>query len=316
MPNDDRESETHPISGYSQLRPFLIAFAILTGLFYRPLWDLLLLSLDSELYSHLPLIPLVSAYLVWMGRSEHPPPSRPHPWLWVVPASLSAAILAATWRANAPHAWVSENYLAAAIFSYLLLTAAVALKLFGLPTLRANTFPIVFTICFVPLPVPVVDALEWFFQHTSAEVAHWLIKLLEVPVLREDWLVFRLPEITLKVATECSGIRSSLVLFIVSLIASYLFLTRYRYRVALILFIIPLAIFRNAVRVATIAALCYRVGPEMVDSWIHHQGGPLFFALSLGPFFVFLYILWRLDRKTPNSVKPSATAKKMAHFPE
>jgi hypothetical protein len=28
----------------------------------------------------------------------------------------------------------------------------------------------------------------------------------------------------------------------------------------------------------------------MIDSWIHNQGGPVFFALSLGP--LFLLLLW------------------------
>jgi hypothetical protein len=33
----------------------------------------------------------------------------------------------------------------------------------------------------------------------------------------------------------------------------------------------------------------------MIDSVIHHQGGPLFFVLSLGPMFLLLWWLRRHD---------------------
>jgi hypothetical protein len=34
----------------------------------------------------------------------------------------------------------------------------------------------------------------------------------------------------------------------------------------------------------------------MIDSPIHHHGGPLFFVLSLVPFFLLLYFLKRTER--------------------
>ncbi len=309
MTNLEQDPENSLVSCRSQLGRFWIALAILTTIFIKPLWSLLQLSLNSELHSHLPLIPFVSAYLIWIGKSRNPLPSAPHSRMWIFPAVLGISILGTVWYFDASSKWDLENYLATTIFAYLMLIAAIALKLFGIRTLRANTFPILFLVCLVPLPIFIVDLLEWFFQHTSAEVAFWIISLIDIPALRESWLVFRLPNITLQVATECSGIRSSLVLFIVSLVASYMFIRNQWKRLILIVLFIPRAILRNAVRVATIATLCVKMGPEMIDSWIHHQGGPFFFALSLGPFFAVLYFLWRTENLGPERLASAKSGK-------
>jgi hypothetical protein len=46
------------------------------------------------------------------------------------------------------------------------------------------------------------------------------------------------------------------------------------------------------------------VDPAMIDSWIHQRGGPLFFALSLIPFFLLLFMLCRSERRRGHP-KPS-----------
>ncbi len=119
-------------------------------------------------------------------------------------------------------------------------------------------------------------------------------------VFREG-LVFQLPGITLQVAQECSGIRSSLVLFITSLVAGKLFLQSPWRKLFLTAFVIPLAIVRNGFRVFTLGWLCVHISPNLIDSPIHHRGGPLFFLLSLVPFFLFLLWLRRGEgQRSPN----------------
>jgi exosortase len=129
----------------------------------------------------------------------------------------------------------------------------------------------------------------------SADVSAAFFRMTGTPMLR-DGNVFALPGIVIQVAQECSGIRSSWVLFITSLVASHLLLRSSWRRVALVAFVIPLGIVRNAFRILVIGLLCVHIGPEMADSAIHHQGGPLFFVLSLGPLFL---LLWWLRRGEP-----------------
>ena len=91
----------------------------------------------------------------------------------------------------------------------------------------------------------------------------------------------------------------SLALFITSVLAGHLFFRSFGKRSLLALAVIPLGIIRNGFRIFVIAMLCVHVNPDMIDSPIHHRGGPIFFMLSLIPFSLLLYILWRLERKNP-----------------
>jgi len=112
-----------------------------------------------------------------------------------------------------------------------------------------------------------------------------------------EGMVFELPGIAIQVARECSGIHSSWVLFITGLLASHLFLrTRWR-KIVLVAFVIPLGILRNGFRIFVIGMLCVHIGPYMIGSVIHRQGGPFFFALSLVPLFLLLLWLRRRERR-------------------
>ncbi len=115
-----------------------------------------------------------------------------------------------------------------------------------------------------------------------------------------------MPTISMHVAPECSGIRSSVVLFIVSLVASYLFLKTPWRRTVLVLLVIPLGILRNGIRILVLAQLCYHIGPEMIKSWFHHSGGPPLFAITLVPLFVLLYLFWRSEKRSEPAPKTPA----------
>ena len=116
----------------------------------------------------------------------------------------------------------------------------------------------------VPLPDAAVDWLEKASTLASAEAAALFFAVAGTPLVRQGTL-FELPGIVLRVAQECSGIHSSWVLFITSLVASHLFLrTRWR-RIVLVAFVIPLGILRNGFRILVIGLLCVNVGPHMIE---------------------------------------------------
>jgi exosortase/archaeosortase family protein len=71
----------------------------------------------------------------------------------------------------------------------------------------------------------------------------------------------------------------------------------------LALFVIPLAILRNGFRIFVIGELCVHVSHDMINSWIHRKGGPVFFVLSLIPFFLLLAWLRKSEFKSQKGVK-------------
>src|SRR5207248_3053094 len=139
-----------------------------------------------------------------------------------------------------------------------------------------------------------VNGLETASKLASAEAANFFFHLSGTPVLR-DGTIFQLPGMVIEVAQECSGIRSSLVLFITGILASHLLLTSPWRRAVLVAVVIPLGILRNGFRILVISLLCVHVGPHMIHHPIHHRGGPVFFALSLIPLFLLLWWLRRGD---------------------
>jgi exosortase len=115
----------------------------------------------------------------------------------------------------------------------------------------------------------------------SADVTYAALLLLGVPVVREG-AVFLLPNgVAIEIAQECSGIRSSMVLLGVGVVAGQMFLRSWWTRAALLALIVPLAIIKNGIRIVTLSLLAVYVDPGFLDGWLHHQGGSVFFAVTL-----------------------------------
>lgn len=284
-------------------RSFIIATLILAALFSVPLFRLARFAAGSELYSHINLIPFISAFLVWLNRRTLPPPSAPMPAAVSGLFFLFGVTVLGIWGF---FAWsrpqlALENSLAASTLSFLLFFWSICGRFFGKNTLRSLLFPLCFLVFMVPFPTFVRHALETGLQYSSAQAAFAIIKLSGTPVFFQDGLVFQLPGFSMQVAPECSGIHSTLALFITSVLAGHFFLRTPWKSAVFALAVIPLGILRNGFRVFVIGELCVRIGPHMVDSPIHRRGGPLFFVLSLIPLFLLLYFLVRSERRTARS---------------
>jgi exosortase C (VPDSG-CTERM-specific) len=273
---------------------------LLLAAFGQPLLALANYAAHSALHSHILLIPFVSAYLLYIRRDQLP---RKYvadlPLGMVFLAGGLGVFLFTYWRNFAGRAPADNYYLVVLTLSFLCCLAAGGFFFFGRDWMRAAAFPLAYLIFMVPMPDAMADALESASKYASAEVANVLFHLSGTPVLRAG-RVFQLPNITIEVAQECSGIRSSWVLFMTSILAANLFLKTPWRRLVLIALVIPLGILRNGFRILVIGLLCVNLGPQMIHSVIHRRGGPVFFVLSLIPF---LLLLWWL-RKSEIRVRP------------
>jgi exosortase C (VPDSG-CTERM-specific) len=268
---------------------------VVTVAFVQPLTALMLHAAQSELHSYIPLVPFVAGYLLYIQRRSLGAAYRSSVGRTVILSAISVAALAAgiVWRASLS----LNDGIALTSLSYVSLVAAGGFLFLGSRWMAAAAFPVAFLIFVVPLPDGVVNWLEKASVLASADAAALFFNMTGTPLLR-DGTVFALPTIVLRVAQECSGIHSSWVLFITSLLASHLFLENPWRRIMLVAFVIPLGIVRNGFRILVIGLLCVHVGPQMIDSTIHHRGGPLFFVLSLVPLFLFLSWLRHQEQRT------------------
>jgi exosortase C (VPDSG-CTERM-specific) len=276
-------------------RAFLIATGTLLVCCGVQLFDLVRFAARSELYSYILLVPFISGYLAWLKRKSLPRNvTSVRGWV-LLPLLAGGAGLAASWLIRLLGIRLAPvDALALSTFSFVLLFTALCWRFLGREVLRALAFPLGFLIFMVPLPAAIRTAMETFLQHGSAAVAYAFLQLAGTPV-SQDGLVFHLPGISLEVAPQCSGIHSSLALFLTSLLAGHFFLRSPWKRATLALAVIPLALLRNGFRVFTIAELCVHIGPQMINSYIHRHGGPIFFILSLVPFLLLLLLLSKSD---------------------
>src|SRR5262245_38187300 len=273
------------------------AFLLLVGLsvawLWQPLDTVIELSLRYgryEHYSHIVLIPLVSAALVYLDRGTIFSRVAYAPGGGV----LMIAGIALSWIARSgPVSDPEQGFVSVAMFALVLLCAGAFLLCYGANALQAAAFPVAFLLFMVPLPSHLLEIVIVFLQRASAEVTYVLFRVIGVPVYR-DGFVFGLPGLVIEVAEECSGIRSFLALTITGILAAHLFLRTGRARATLVLTILPIAILKNAVRIVVLSLLAIHVDPRFImGSIAHRRGGiPLFFVTLL----VVGGIVWLLQR--------------------
>ncbi|PYL02395.1 MAG: hypothetical protein DME32_06585 [Verrucomicrobia bacterium] len=262
---------------------------ILCGAFALPLREFVTYARHSDVHSYVLLIPFVTAYLIYIRWKQL---SRELSTAWGY-ALLLAVAGAGALLANHHFAALGQNdHMTLIVLSFVCFVIAGVFLFLGSRWARSVMFPLFFLAFMIPLPEAAVDSLENASKEASAEVANWLFLLTGTPFLRSG-TDFQLPGITITVAKECSGIRSSLVLVITSILAANMFLRTTWRRALLVFAVIPLGLLRNGVRILTISLLCVHIGPQMINSVIHRRGGPFFFAASLIPLFL---LLWWLRR--------------------
>jgi exosortase C (VPDSG-CTERM-specific) len=294
-----RRTLLRQVNRLRQTRTVVAAFYLgaIALMFGAPLVQLCRYALHSDVNSHVVLVPFVCAYLLRIRRSNLANASTPA-YLAGISLVLIATFVWAIAVAFQSMPWLpaEADRLTAFTLSLVLYIWAGGFLFLGRNWMRSAAFPVLFLIFMVPLPSGLVNALESASKLASAEAANLFFVTTGTPTLR-DGNIFQLPGITLEVAQECSGIRSSYVLVLTSLVAGNLFLTKAWSRILLVSFVIPLGIIRNGFRVWFIGQLCIHMGPQVIDSIIHRRGGPVFFILSLVPLLLLVWCLRLVERQ-------------------
>lgn len=260
----------------------------------------------EDLHAYTALIPAIAAWLAWQYArpTQDQLPARPA-WLPATPVfALALGTLAISYYGRSAGWYTNESsWLASQMLPWVLAVWGATLAVLGPRLALKALFPLGFLAFTIPIPDPAVQVIERALQHASADAVAAVFRLLDVTFTRDE-RNFWLPGLRFEVAQECSGVRSTVVLFITSLIGGYLLLRSPVRRGLLALSIIPLGIARNTFRICTITLLSVHVDPRIIDSPLHHRGGPLFFAISLVPFFALLWWFRRQEGANKKDAPP------------
>lgn len=290
-----------PNSTRAALRRVLIFVAALTLLLGMAWWEMIKDGGGKALHSYTVAIPFICFWLIRQERPDkYPGLAQPSRVLGGILVALGLGLALAGFLARREGAITSEvSWLTTQIGGWVLGVWGGVLALAGAPWFRRHAFPLGFLVFTIPIPQPVVDQIETGLQYASASVVEWVFMAIGQTYLR-DARSFWLPGLRFVVAPECSGIRSTIVLFITSLLAGYLLLRSPWRRAILAGAIIPLGIARNTFRICTLTLMTVHVDPRVIESWLHSRGGPIFFGLSLIPLFGLLWWLRRRESGSPS----------------
>jgi exosortase len=236
------------------------------------------LSMNDRTASHAVLVPFVSLALIVMRRESIFSATRT---AWVAAIGCGAVGVAAMWLGVALRAAGRDaDALSASVVGLVVLLIGGFLMCYGRTAFRAALFPLLFLIFMIPVPTVLLDASVAFLKRGSAEAVSGLLTLTGTPFHR-DQFVFSMPNVAIVIADECSGIRSSIGLLLTSLLVGDMFLQTGWKKALFVAAMVPLAIVKNAIRIVSLVQLAVRVDPGFLTGQLHHEGGIVFYLLTL-----------------------------------
>ena len=271
-------------------------FVLASGLIFWKTWAALIAySLQNESASHILLIPVIAFYLLFAERKRVFLQSG----FGIAPGlALVFGAVGVFWLATRLSG-KGNVQLSLEVLALVCLWFGGFVGSYGPKASRAAIFPLLFLLLMVPWPNAVLDPVIRWLQEGSTDVTYAIFKALGVPVFRAGF-VLTVPGVTIEVATECSGIRSSMALLITCLLAAH-FCLRTKWRMMLfVLLVIPLSIIKNGIRIATLTLLSLYVNPDFLSGNLHRDGGFVFFFLALAMLFPVLRLLEKTEKRVPS----------------
>ena len=286
-----------PVIGMDLKRVGLFLACVAALVVYGPVREYLYWTYKSAYYTHVVLIPLVSAYLIFTRRKEI---FRDIGYAFApggAVAGLGLLLLVAA--AALASGWTKNDHAALVACGTVLAVIGAFVAIFGLRAFRSARFALLFLAFMVPLPTVVEQGIIRVLQLGSTEFVALLFSITPVPVLR-DGVVFHMPGLSIEVAPQCSGIRSSLALVITCVLAGHMFLRRGWSKALLVLAVLPVTMLKNGIRIVTLSVLALYVDRGFLESSLHRDGGIVFFILALCLMAPILFVL-RKSEKGPGT---------------
>lgn len=240
----------------------------------------------NDEYSHVYLIPFISAFLVWQRRDELAAMRFEGSWwgLAVVGVGLTLGVLGQ----------LSAVYTLQQI-ALVVIVWGVVLALVGWRVVRTLWMPLLLLLFIIPLPRFVQVNLSANMQLWSSALGVWFIRLMGISVFLEG-NVIDLGTYKLQVVEACDGLRYLFPLMTLGLIMAYFYKGAAWKRVLIFASSIPITILMNSLRIGVIGFLVEHWGVRMAEGFLHEFQGWAVFMLSLALMVVFMIALSRVGR--------------------
>ncbi|MFT5387100.1 MAG: exosortase [Lysobacterales bacterium] len=239
------------------------------------MWDRWM-SRDSY-YSHGPLIPFVTIYLIWQLKDELIKIERKESkWaLGLIIAGVGLHLVSAVLRI-----YFSSAY------AMLLVFVGIILYFYGTEIFKKIAFPVLFLAFMLPLPEVVIINVSFKLKMFAAELATEALNGMRIPAIREGSLI-KMAHAQVVVDDVCSGLRSLISLTALGSIFAYWLNGPFWKRVLVFSSTVPVAIFTNMIRVIFLSVVSEIWGAHHIEGFIHDASGFVVFGIA----FIILYVI-------------------------
>jgi exosortase len=235
-------------------------------------------------YSHAYLVPVFSAILLWLRRSQLIAAPVLPCW-WGLPLLLAGAAM----RLAGTHYYVDWFQ----AISLLPVLAGASVLICGWPGLRWSWPAIAFLFFMIPLPYRVETALSRPLQHIATVAATYALQTLGQPALSEGNIII-VNQSRIGVVEACNGLGMLLVFFALTTGVVILIQRSLLDKVVLLLTTAPIAVLVNVIRITLTGVLYEVAGSHWADLVFHDLAGWLMMPMALGILCLELHVLSRL----------------------
>jgi exosortase len=249
----------------------LATLIIVAGLYTPALTEMASAWWNHPYAGHGMFVPLFSAFIAWKERDRLRAAAGPGSRVGSPVILLSLGILA------------FGRHIESLLVQGLAVTVAVAgvvLWTRGASCLRRAAFPVGFLVFMAPLPRVVVDAVTRDIQLFAARSAGAALDLLGISFYQHG-MVIDLATVRLNVAEVCNGLRFLMALLVLAIAFAQVSQRSLPRKLLVAGSAIPIAVFANVVRVATIAVAVHYMGPAAASGLIHNGIAKTVWALTL-----------------------------------
>lgn len=272
---------------HSQIQAGLLAIAFV-AVFYHTLQGLKFYWLNSPDWSHGPIVPLFSIYLVYVNWPTIKRQPLRHTWIGLIVMIAALAAYQACLWGSIPFGYARPT-------AMLLCLLGIIVFLCGLPAMRYLWVPWLFLFFSVPLPKGIYFQLTDPLRRIAATVATSLLNL--APALEIERVGSKIEYYyqgatgEILVADACSGMRTAIGLCAAGVAVAFLAPRPWWHRVLMVAACVPIAIFSNFIRVTATCVLHIFVDPKYAGGDYHTAMGLLTFVIAL---LIFLGLGWLL----------------------
>lgn len=250
----------------------LVLCTVLLAIAYLPTlrWMVIRWLQSESYYGHGFLIPIVSGFIVWQRREIFKNIK--------LTSDLSGLVLMAAMLIVHIVSMALKIYFISG-FSLVILIYGLFLYLFGRSITKKLTFPILFLLAMVPLPIVLLGNITLKMKLFAARCATFVLNHIGFPSML-DGSIIRMPNSFIAVEAPCSGLRSLISLLTLGLLFAYATKVSYAKKSILLLSSVPIAIATNVMRITMLAIVNDLYGEKAAMGLFHDFTGFLVFGVA------------------------------------